>query len=209
MSASRIASRRLRALVEGSSPGYSLVELLAYTAVVVTTAAFVLPFTRSSLNAMNLTSDARNVSSTTQLAKMRAAADFTKARIYVELTTGTFRVQRWRKATPVGWIDEGEISNLSPTVGFGFGGLATPPPNTQAAIGQAPPCLDNADQPIAGTACIVFNSRGIPVDSLNAPTANGAFYVSDGATIFAITTSAGGLVRLWRSNTGGGAWVAH
>ena len=45
MSASRIAFRRLRglgALVEGSSPGYSLVELLAYSAVLVTTAAFVL-----------------------------------------------------------------------------------------------------------------------------------------------------------------------
>lgn len=182
---------------------------MAWAAVVVTTAAFVLPFTRSSLNAMNLTSDARNVSSATQLAKMRAAADFTRARIYVEIAAGTYRVQRWRKAAPAGWVDEGEIQQLSPTVGFGFGTLAAPPPNTQAAIGQAPPCLDNADQPILATACIVFNSRGVPIDAMSAPTASGAFYLSDGATVFSVTASAGGLVRLWRSNTGGGAWVAH
>ena len=182
---------------------------MAYAAVVVTTAAFLVPFTRSALNSMNLTSDARNVSSATQLAKMRAAADFTKARIYVEVAAGTFRVQRWRKAAPAGWVDEGQTAPLSPSVGFGFGGLAAPPPNTQAAIGQAPTCLDNADQPIAGTACIIFNSRGIPVDATNAPSANGAFYLSDGATVFAITASAGGLVRVWRSNTGGAAWAAQ
>jgi Tfp pilus assembly protein FimT len=209
MSASRFTRRRLRAFVEDSSPGFTLVELMAYAAVVVTTAAFLVPFTRSALNSMNLTSDARNVSSATQLAKMRAAADFTKARIYVELAAGTFRVQRWRKVAPVGWVEEGQVAPLSPTVGFGFAGLSTPPPNTQAAIGQAPPCLDNANQPIAATACIIFNSRGVPVDTANTPTANGAFYLSDGATVFAITTSSGGLVRVWRSNTGGATWAAQ
>ena len=55
-------------------------------AVIVTLAAFVLPFTRTTLNAMNLISDARNVSGATALAKMRAAAHFTQARVFVSLT---------------------------------------------------------------------------------------------------------------------------
>ena len=54
--------------------GYSLVELMAFMLVMVTLAAFILPFTRGALNAMNLTSDARNVASAVSLAKMRAAA---------------------------------------------------------------------------------------------------------------------------------------
>ena len=209
MSARSLRLRRFTRTLRGSSPGYSLVELLAFVALMVTLAAFVMPFTRSALTAMNLTSDARNVSSATQLAKMRAAAFFTKARIYVDLSTGTYRVERWRKAAPEGWVTEGTVAPLSPTVTFGFSTIGAPPPNTQAAIGQAPVCTDNADQPIANTACVVFNSRGIPVDALNAPFAGGAIYMSDGATVFGVTISAGGLIRLWRSNIASPTWVLN
>ena len=200
--------RRLPGLFGGSSAGFSLVELMAFMALMVCLAAFVLPFTRSALTAMNLTSDARNVSSATGLAKMRAAAFFTKARLYIDLAGGTYRVERWRKV-PAGWVTEGVVAPLSPTVTFGFAGLGSAPPNTQAAIAQAPACLDNADQPIANTACVVFNSRGIPVDSTNTPFAGGAVYMSDGATVFGVTISAGGLIRLWRSNIGTSNWVLN
>lgn len=209
MSARSLRLRRLTSPLKGSSPGYSLVELLAFLALVVSLAAFVMPFTRSALTAMNLTSDARNVASATQLAKMRAAAFFTKARIYIDLSGGTYRVERWRKAAPVGWVTEGTVAPLSPTVTFGFATIGAPPPNTQAAIGQAPACLDNNDQPIANTACVVFNSRGIPIDNTNAPFAGGALYMSDGATVFGVTISAGGLVRLWRSNIATPTWVLN
>lgn len=191
----------------GSSPGFSLVELVAYLAVVATTAAFVLPFTRTTLNAMNLSSDGRAVSSAVSLAKMRAAADFTQARARVDLASATIRVERWRKTGPAGWETEGKVITLSPTVSFGFAGLGAPPPNTQAAIAQAPPCLDDAAQPIDGTACIVFNSRGIPIDAANVPFAGGAVYITDGSIVFGVTTSAGGLVRLWRANAGDGSWL--
>lgn len=209
MSARSLRLRRLTHPLRGSSPGYSLVELLAFLTLIVTLAAFVMPFTRSALTAMNLTSDARNVSSATQLAKMRAAAFFTKARIYVDLSAGTYRVERWRKAAPAGWVTEGTVAPLSPTVTFGFSTIGAPPPNTQAAVAQAPVCTDNAEQPIANTACVVFNSRGIPVDALNAPFAGGAIYLSDGATVFGVTISAGGLIRLWRSNIASPTWVLN
>jgi hypothetical protein len=185
------------------------VELLAFMLVMVTLAAIVMPFTRSALTAMNLTSDARNVSSAVGLAKMRAAAFFTKARLYVDLGTRTYRVERWRKAAPAGWVAEGTVAPLSDTVNFGFMGLGAPPPDTQAAISQAPVCLDAADQPIAGTACVVFNSRGIPIDALNVPFGGNALYLSDGVTVFGVTVSAGGLIRLWRSNIGAADWALH
>ena len=192
----------------GSSPGYSLVELMAFMAVMVTTAAFVLPFTRSSINALNLTGDARNLSSAVSLAKMRAAASFTQARVVVNLAGGTFHVERWQKNTST-WVIEGIVKNLSPTVSFGFGGVGAPPPNTQPAIAQAPACFDAAGGAMAGTACIVFNSRGVPVDTTNAPTALDAYYVGDGSTVFAVTVSTGGMVQLWRANLGSGTWALN
>ena len=189
------------------SPGFTLIELLAYAAVIITLAAFVLPFTRTTLNAMNLISDARNVSGATALAKMRAAADFTQARVFVNLAGRTFHVERWKKTAPVGWVPEGVVQNLSSTVTFGFGGLTAPPPDTQAVLGQAPPCLDAVAAPIAGTACIIFNSRGVPVDAANAPTSAGAFYVNDGRTIYGVTTTAGGMIQLWQANLAGMTWT--
>lgn len=191
-----------------SSAGFSLVELVAYMAVMVTLAAFVLPFTRSTLNAHNLTGDARNVASAISLAKMRAAASFTKARVFVNLSSGTFRVERWLKNTNT-WTIEGIEKQLSSTVGFGFAGIGAPPPNTQGVIAQAPACLNAANVALANTACVVFNSRGIPIDNAGAPTAVDAYYVSDGSTVFGVTVSTGGLIQLWRSNLGAGTWVLN
>lgn len=192
----------------GCSPGYSLVELMAFMAVMVTLAAFIMPFTRGAINAMNLTSDARNVLSAVSLAKMRAAASFSQARVVVDLGTKSYYVERWRK-NPAAWVSEGVVKQLSSNVAFAFAGITGPPPNTQPVLGQAPTCLDAAGVAIPGTACIVFNSRGVPVDSTNAPTPAGAFYLSDGATVFGVTTSTGGMVQLWRSNIAGGSWALN
>ena len=181
---------------------------MAYMAVVVTTAAFVLPFTRTTLNAMNLNNDARNLSSATQMGKMRAAASFTHARVYVDLGAGTFHVERWRP-NPAAWVLEGATRRLSTTVSFGFAGIAAPPPNTQGVIGQAAPCLNAASQPISGTACIVFNSRGVPVDDTNTPTPAGALYIGDGSVVFGVTASAGGMVQVWRTNVSSGTWALN
>ena len=194
--------------LRGSSPGYSLIELMAFMAVMVTLAAFILPFTRSSLNALNLSGDARNLLSAVSLAKMRAAASFTQARVVVNISNSTFHVERWQK-NPAAWIPEGTVSNLSPTVSFGFASLAAPPPNTQPVISQAPACLDAAGVAIAGTACIVFNSRGVPVDSTNAPTALGAYYLADSTVVYGVTTSTGGMVQLWRTNVSSPSWVLN
>jgi prepilin-type N-terminal cleavage/methylation domain-containing protein len=199
--------RRVDALSVGDESGFSLIELMATMILLVTMAAFILPFTRTTLQAMNLSSDARNLSSATALAKMRAAAEFSKARIRVDFASKTFWVERWQKTAPIGWVTEGVMTTLSSNVNFGFTGVTTPPPNTQAAIAQATGCLDNAGVAIAGTGCIVFNSRGVPVDGANVPTPNGAFYVIADSTVFGITAGAGGLIQLWQNNTVSNVWA--
>ena len=78
-----------------------------------------------------------------------------------------------------------------------------------AALAQAAPCLNAANQAIANTGCIVFNSRGVPVDDTNTPTPAGALYVSDGSSVFGVTVSAGGMVQLWKANLSSGTWVIN
>jgi Tfp pilus assembly protein FimT len=204
----RTSGTSITNLLRTSSPGYSLVELMAFMAVMVTLAAFIMPFTRGAINAMNLTGDARNVSSAVSLAKMRAAATFSKARVHVDVASKTYYVERWHKNTNT-WVTEGVVKSLSSTVNFGWAGIGAPPPNTQAAIGQAPACTDNGGAAIAGSACIMFNSRGVPTDALGVPVSSDAYYVTDNATVFGVTVSTGGMVQLWRSNTSGGTWALN
>jgi hypothetical protein len=103
---------------------------------------------------------------------------------------------------------------LSTNDTFSKGVVATAPPFTQTPIAQAPNCVTALGVAIANTACILFNSRGIPVDAsgaaplVGAPTANDALYLTDGATVYGVTVSATGQIRLWRTNpTSAPSWV--
>ena len=106
------------------------------------------------------------------------------------------------------------MRTLSGGVTFGFGVVATAPPFSQAAIVQASACVTDAGVAIGNTACILFNSRGIPVDpagappAVGAPTGNDALYLTDGAAIYGETISATGLIKLWRNNrTVTSSWI--
>jgi hypothetical protein len=140
------------------------------------------------------------------LAKMRAAASFSRARVRANLTARTFQVEVWNKTTN-SWDLEGGTQNLSKTVNFGYGSISSPPPSTQPSIAQASLCRDNGGATIANTACIVFNSRGVPVDSTGSPTGNGALYINDGAAAQCVTVGLTGLIRRWRQDlTGSSSW---
>jgi len=51
---------------------------------------------------------------------------------------------------------------------------------------------------ISNTACILFNSRGIPVDSTGTPTSNDSVYLTDGSGgYFAVTAAPSGRIRIY------------
>jgi len=186
--------------------GFSLSELVLVIAVGLILAAMAIPNFLWLQRNLRISGDARDITGDVAVAKMRAASDFTRARLYADLAANTFRVELWNKSGAGAWVPEGGTQPLSQGVTLGFGTLGTPPAGTQAAIGQAPACLDNAGATIANTACIVFNSRGIPVDSTGAPAANGAIYVTDGVSVYGVTVSATALIQTWRSDAGAAAW---
>jgi prepilin-type N-terminal cleavage/methylation domain-containing protein len=185
--------------------GFSLLEMLFTVALTTVIAAIAVPAGGNLLASLRIAGDARTLTNTTALAKLRAASDFTQSRVYVDLVGGTYHIETWQKATNT-WAWEGGAVNLSLGVANGFLTLVTPPPNTQAAIAQSPQCLTNLGAAIAGTACVLFNSRGVPIDGAAAPTNVDALYITDGTTVYAVTVSATGFVQLWRSSVATPAW---
>lgn len=182
-----------------SARGVSITEILVVVALTGVIAAIAVPMSRNTLGDFRLRGDARSINNALSLTKMRAASDFTNARLFLDLSGKTFRLETWNKTT-LAWATEGGITALSGSDTFGYSAVATPPPNTQATIAQAAQCRNAAGAVIGNTACVLFNSRGIPVDNTGAPTGAGAVYVTDLTAVYGITISATGLIKQWRTN---------
>jgi len=185
-----------------AADGFTLLEVLITAAVSVIVAAIAVPMMTNGLNNFRLSGDSRSVTNAVSLAKLRAASDFSKSRIFVDRTAGSFHLEVWSKTTGA-WVTEGGSTYLSSAAeSFSFGVVTTPPPNTQGAIGFTP-CLTAAGVAVANTACVVFNSRGIPVvdaaATTGAPTANQALYLTDGTAVYGITVAATGVIKLSRT----------
>jgi type II secretory pathway pseudopilin PulG len=195
--------------------GVALVELVIVVAIALIIAAMAVPTFLSTRRNYRVTGDARDIASEILLAKMRAASDFTQARARFNTAANngyaanTFQLEIWDKTNSVWAVDapSGTLS-LSQGITFGYGTQSNPPPTTQATIGQAPGCTPGSGTnpgggtAIANTACVVFNSRSMPIDTTGAPTSNDAIYLTDGSGVYATTISATGLPQAWRIDVG-------
>lgn len=201
---------------ERSQRGFSMIELLVVVLIIFAIAGMAIPGFISMARNLRTGGDARDINGEIALVKMRSAADFTQARFYADLAAQNFHIETWNKpippATNGSWATEGATQSLSQGVTFGFATISSPPAGTQATIGQGPACRnDTGASPgtgslIANTACIVFNSRGIPIDSTGAPTPSDAIYVTDGSSVYAVTVSATGVIQTWRTDAKAASW---
>ncbi len=208
--------------------GFTTIELLIVVFISLVVAAMAVPGYMNIARYLRVAGDARDLNGLTAEAKMRAAQDFTHARIRANLNTNTFQLEVWDKAANGGtgcWKTEGDSANpctvagsavqpLSAGVIFGFTGASAGFPNPQTIIMQAPACGvgvagGTAGGVIEGTACIEFNSRGIPVAASGAPTANDALYVTDTNNVYGVTVLASGLMQQWMTSTSNTAWQAR
>ena len=194
----------------GNERGYTLIDTLIVIAIVCLVAAIALPQTTSTMDGYKLKGNAQAINNLVGLAKMRAAAQFSRARVYADLNARTFRLQVWNKTTNQ-WVDDGGTIGLADGVRFGFTGITQPPPNSQAAITQSPACTNDAGADIANTVCISFNSRGMPVNNALPPagavTGNSGLYVTDGSAVYGTTVSMTPLIKSWWSPARDNAWV--
>jgi type II secretory pathway pseudopilin PulG len=192
--------------VSRASAGYSAIELLVVLTLAGTVAAMATPMSMSMVASYRLSGDAHSLSNSAATAKMTAAAQFTRARLFIDLAAGTYRVETWRRTGAPGWVTEGAAAWIDNRHRFTAGAIAAPPPNTQAAVAQPAACLDNAGAAIANTACILYNSRGIAIDAAGAPTAPQVLYLSGSTDVYAIAVFGTSQLQMWRIPPGGGTW---
>ena len=178
--------------------GYSLIEILFVVALTGVIAAIAVPMMGNSLGFFRLSGDARSLSNSIALSKMRAASVFSRVRVYIDRSTRSFHLETWNSTTNQWTADTGNVY-LSQSVNFAFNPVTTAPPNTQATIQQAQTCRDNLGAAVANTSCVIFNSRGIPIDGVTSSPVVDAVYVTDGTAVYAVTVAATGMVRSWKT----------
>ena len=210
--------------------GFSTLELLVVIAMSVVITAIAVPSYLNTAAYLRAAGDLRSLNGLTAQAKMRAAADFTHARVYANLTGNAYQLQVWDKAGNSGngcWVEDsdphpdatktcltftggvpsGTVFALSQGDTFGFGSLTAGPTLGQPTPTQAAACRDNANAAVGGsTACIVFNSRGIPISSNLAPDPTGAIYLTNGTVVNGVTVSATGSIQAWTSPATSASW---
>jgi prepilin-type N-terminal cleavage/methylation domain-containing protein len=202
--------------------GFSTLELLIVISISLIMAALAIPGYNAINRTLRISGDGRDLNGAINQAKLEAASAFTRARLYADLGANTFHIETWNKTAGC-WqtvsdpanpctIPASPVQNLSQGVTFGFSGVGTPPPNTQSTgIGQAPFCrnfLGAAGGVIPNTACVQFNSRGIPVDNkTGTPVGDDAFYITDGNAVYGLTVGITGVTQVWTiSASGTGSW---
>jgi Tfp pilus assembly protein FimT len=187
--------------------GYTVVELLLTLSIMTLLAGMAFPMIGNTVGYLRASGDERALKNAVSLARMQAASNFARSRLYVDLGANGFHTEL---KTGGAWTAQVGVTYLSSNEFYSFAPVTTPPPNSQATIAQAPACLDNqaTPQPIANTACIVFNSRGIPIDSTGAPTGVDALYFTDGPSVYGVTVSATSIIRAWRTTaTATSSWI--
>src|SRR5882757_4712911 len=78
---------------EFGNHGFTLVEVLIVTTIVVVVAAIGIPTLTTIARNLRTGGDARDLNGAIVLAKMRAASDFARARVYADLSANTFRIE--------------------------------------------------------------------------------------------------------------------
>jgi len=186
--------------------GFTLIEILLVLAVVGIVSAIAVPSTSAAMRGYSLKGDARAVYNMVALAKMRAAARYSRARLHVNRANNTYYLESWSKTTNA-WVAETVPTPTASGVSFGFGSLSTPPPNTQDAIKFSPLCKDDLGNDIAYSSCVIFNSRGMPIDAAGAPTGGNGLYLTDGSVVYATTVTTTPQVKFWFSKSSSANWI--
>ena len=201
MCGTKIESKRVRARslspftrLRDADDGFSTIDFAIVLVIFALITVFAIPQMTATMRSYRALSDARSLASQLALAKMRAADGFTQSRLNCDLTGRSCQPEVCTNkgiSTCNAFTSDGGSFRLSPDINFGFANI-TDPAGSQTSIQNTPQ--------------IQFNSRGIPVDSTAAPTANYALYLTNGAgDVYAVTLYASGRIAVWRYG-GDGAW---
>jgi prepilin-type N-terminal cleavage/methylation domain-containing protein len=202
--------------------GFSMIEMMVVVILLLILSAMVIPSGMIMERQFRVGSDTRAIAAQLNLARMRAAAGYTHARVYMDLSGNTYRLQVWNKSGGC-WQTDGGSSDCpqttSPVTGlssggtYGFGSLTAGPTAATSTTAQSPVCTTGVagaspGTNISNTACIEFNSRTYPVNSSNTIVASDAIYLTNNSQFFsAIAVSISGQPTAYRYS--GSSWAAY
>jgi len=205
--------------------GFSMVEVMVVILIITVVTATSIPYVTGLTRLFRIAGDARSIAAQLNTARMRAAADFTHGRLYIDLTRNTYQLQIWNKASSC-WIantdptntcitysssaPSGTVTNLSTGMSFGYGSLTTGPTAATSSIAQAPACITGVAGTSPGatntnTACIEYGSRTYPVESTNKLVASDTVYITNGEAYASIAVPVSGQPSTYRYS--GSGWV--
>ena len=96
------ASCRSRCARVAREQGFSVIDILMVVALIGIIAAIAVPVTGSAVSGQKFNNDSQALTNLVGLAKMRASAAYTRARVRANLVTRTFVLERWDKTQSLG-----------------------------------------------------------------------------------------------------------
>src|ERR1700758_551631 len=102
--------KRTKQTGASSERGFSTLELTVVMFMSLVMAAIAVPSYIRVASYLRSMGDLRSLNGTTAQAKMRAAANFTHARIYMDLANNNFHLELWNKAGNC-WQTDGDTAN--------------------------------------------------------------------------------------------------
>lgn len=195
--------------------GMSMGEVLVVILIMGGLAAMSFPSAITAVKGYRLHSDATAIASSFNIAQMRAASQYAPYRLVVNISTGTYMLEKLCGTTPSS-VDASCTSAYAPfsTAQIDGGTQYAQQGNTFAAcrpggVTLYPPSITADPSPCPDPLYIYFNTRGTPVNSSGGAVGNGGavLYVQNqNGLLDAVTASTGGRVSVWMWSSGSTSW---